>query len=353
MKPNSLKRNARNPVMLRLMILTGAGVLSVSAGSAAHAVGYAPPTAPAPTAPAPGGPDAPQRGLGGVAGKDESRLEVVSTGAEPRERFRVAPKVGDRFAMSVRQSMRMETSLNGTSLPMRALPASIIDTEGRVTSVSEQSGEVSLDMSVVSAEIDAGEGVDAAVARQVGEATRAMKGTRITSTLSSSGRTLASSVTVPDSVPREMRDAITQTTRTASDAAVPFPDEPLGVGAVWNAVTPIERSGLRLTQSARYEITEITPERVGLRITMSQQAPRQKVSAPGVEAELLSMDGTGEGTSVLARGIMMPLASTMRVRIRTQTQVADPQGATAKIDQTVSVDLVISGTAGANGTKAK
>ncbi len=98
---------------------------------------------------------------------------------------------------------------------------------------------------------------------------------------------------------------------TLTGVAVPFPEEPVGVGGSWRVVTDIKGSLMALKQSALVQVVAIAGSEVTLRITIDQTAPPQRMETNGdSKVDLLSLSGTGTGDVTVDLNRLVPTSAT-------------------------------------------
>jgi len=87
-----------------------------------------------------------------------------------------------------------------------------------------------------------------------------------------------------------MQDAIT-------DCAMPWPLEPVGIGARWRRTRQVKANGVAMEQTAVMSLVERQGNQVDTTIEISQHADPQMLALPdGTSAELVSLKGSGKGT---------------------------------------------------------
>ena len=121
-----------------------------------------------------------------------------------------------------------------------------------------------------------------------------------------------------------------------------LPEEPLGVGARWQATDTITASGISVDQVTTYEVTELTAEQVSYTAVVKQSAAAQDADLAdlpvGTTARLLSADLTGSTTGTHSfTGLIASGISTLK-----GVQVIDlSQGKVAPVRLNQRLDLTI------------
>ena len=125
-----------------------------------------------------------------------------------------------------------------------------------------------------------------------------------------------------------------------------LPEEAVGLGARWQVTQALDANGIKMDQVTVYEITEMTPTSASFTLTLSQSAPPQTVSPPGmppgIEASVTGMTGTGTGKMTLVEGTLVLLGDmTLKSNI---TMDVNAQGQSQRL--TTSTDMKMSITRG-------
>ena len=96
-----------------------------------------------------------------------------------------------------------------------------------------------------------------------------------------------------------LQQALAAMQQTFDQMGAPFPEEEIGVGAKWEVKTKLEQMGIRLSQSATYELAEHSGDAGKIKVKLEQRAPGGAMKLPGLpagaSAKLVSMKGSGRG----------------------------------------------------------
>jgi hypothetical protein len=132
----------------------------------------------------------------------------------------------------------------------------------------------------------------------------------------------------PTKVPAAMMQMLQSSQDHLDQASLPLPEQPVGVGAVWQVRRKMVVRGIKLAQTATYKLVKLAGKRGTIEIHLSQNAPVQHVKVPGLKVEgkgpeLTKFNSTGVGTITFDLGKLVPkvelsLAAdyTMRTPIR-------------------------------------
>ena len=249
---------------------------------------------------------APQDPPGYPAPGQPSIVTLVAPGAAPRAalRYKVAPSFKSQLNMVMAMSMNMD--MGGTQMPM-SMPAMKMSADVAVTAVSP-TGDITYDLVFSDMTIDP-VGADPNVVTAMQGAMPSMKGMKGTAVVTSRG--------IQKSVNMDMatvNPALQQTMQAMSSSlenmSLPFPEEPIGVGAKWEVKQAVDSGGMKTFQKITVELVAIQGNAVTLGVKTEQTAPPQPVSNPqlpaGATMSLVSLTGTGTGTMKLKLDSLVP-----------------------------------------------
>jgi len=100
-----------------------------------------------------------------------------------------------------------------------------------------------------------------------------------------------------------MRQQLESTVQSMKQSVVPFPADPVGVGATWTSVADIELPEMSMSQSTTYRVLSIGENSVRIQATVTQRADAQALNVPnppeGAEVILLEFSGNGTGDTTI------------------------------------------------------
>jgi hypothetical protein len=114
-----------------------------------------------------------------------------------------------------------------------------------------------------------------------------------------------------------------------------LPEEPIGVGAVWDVQVSSQMFGMRLHLTATFELLEVDGNRVKVRTYLAGTAPPQDLTLPGMgSAKVHSFHVSGDGEATYDLDRLMPARSegegTMRIAFGRSTDEKPTFGFDAK-----------------------
>jgi len=252
-------------------------------------------------------------------------VKLISPGGEPRAPLRLHPKAGDKQTSTMTMKATIEMSLGGNKMPETPNPAIVITSEATIKSVSPE-GDITYEI----------------ITKDV-QGMPQLKDLSASGTLTSRGISKNIDVKVPSGLAPELRQLADQMKEAYSTAAQPLPEEPVGVGAKWEAKIPIKSGGMSIMQTYTCELASLEGDKAVVRINYTQTGPNQKVenpAMPGVTMNLTHFTGSGSGESILDLGKILPTQSTMdgQLELALTTTGAQKQDITMKMTLNVTTD---------------
>ena len=112
-----------------------------------------------------------------------------------------------------------------------------------------------------------------------------------------------------------------------TNAFVPLPQEPVGIGAQWKSSNTIVATGMSITQTNEVELLSLNGTKAEVKMTFTQSAPSQELKDPRLppeaKIELLKLVGGGSGkmTFDLAKVIVDGMVD---LKMNVETKVSGP-----------------------------
>lgn len=267
-------------------------------------------------------------------------VTLVEPGAEPRRALRYAPKVGDRFRFKMVMQMTVGMGDGNGEEEMKA-PAMGMEMDVTVAPAKEE-GRFRYEYILTKAGI---EGDDKGPAGPMLEdLLKQMVGTRGYAEMNSRGIIAAADTTIPEGLPDQVQQLMGGMTQSLSQYSFPFPEEAVGVGAKWRVAMPIETSGMKLQQAYEVELAEAADDRVVLKVAATQNAEPQEVKndmmPPGFVLRVKSVQGTGEGRTVVRLSWPTPEKAEMSMRSALDMVVAG-NGQEQPMKQRMRMDMTM------------
>jgi hypothetical protein len=147
---------------------------------------------------------------------------------------------------------------------------------------------------------------------------------------------------VPEDTNEIIRREMVSLFWTVRNLAIPFPVEPVGVGAKWEVTENVDLVGIRLSHTTTYELLEVDGERVKLVAYVAQTAARQPMNLQALtqdaEATLASLHTSGkidlDGT--LRSVAPSPMRMDMKMSMEIEVYPIDAEGVRGEADEDLS-----------------
>jgi hypothetical protein len=304
------------------------------------------PAKPEAPAPVPGGEVAPTPAAGGeptaaLAAGNEPKIEVLSTGSEPRQPLRFAPSAGQVDVMKMVMNMTISIDMGGMALPAQTTPPITMYNTSTVETVA--AGQITQKVVFDRYEMGDAGPESAMMVAAMGKAFDQMKGFEQRMVYDARGAVLSGDLSLPPGMDPQMAQSLESVNQSLEQAMLRLPEEAVGVGAKWKEVSTIKNNGLEIEQTAEYTAEAIDGNKVSVTSVITQ-APKTKTievpNMPGATVDLIEFDSKGSGKIELELDHMIPLSgqSTMDTSL---TIEADAGGQKQKIKTTIKLDLQI------------
>jgi hypothetical protein len=234
--------------------------------------------------------------------------KLLEAGAEPRKALRLHPKLGDKQTLTLNIKTDMEMKMGDTPGPAMKLPAIILSLDTTIKDVSAE-GDITYEIVLADVKLGDEEGAAPEVVAAMKSAFEGAKGLAGTGTVTDRGVNKGTKFEVPAGADAQVRQAVEQMKESFSQLTTPLPEEAVGVGAKWEAKRDMKSQGMTMQQTETYQLAAMDGDRLTLKNTIGQTAPKQKVenpAMPGVKLDLEKMSGTGSGDAVWDLGRLLP-----------------------------------------------
>lgn len=236
-------------------------------------------------------------------------VKLLQAGAEPRLplRIKVAKGLVEDLVMTMKMDMSLE--MNGNPLPPTPVPGQQMTMQTRVLGVAAN-GDIDQEFVFTRIDVPDQDGIPETQIEMMRSMLKPMVGLKGTATVSERGVTRKLELEKKEGMSplvERMLDGMSGSFQTFS---FPLPEEPVGAGARWEVKHELEMQGIRLKQTAVYELGPMTGSVRQLRVTIEQTADEQTVSPPGLppgaRVQLRSMASQGKGEILLDVARVLP-----------------------------------------------
>ncbi len=216
-----------------------------------------------------------------------TEVELLEPGEGERVALRLRSEVGQTETMRLEQVMTMQIQLGEQQGPTVEMPPIRMDMVMETTHVGED-GAMRHSSRLSNLEV-LGDGPLVARLEQDLAPLRELTGWDV---IDARGRMVAAEYELPGSASPELRNSLQRTQEALRQLMPPLPEEPVGVGARWQAVSDV-RSQIAFRQVSTYTLESMEGDRIVLSVQTEQSADPQPMASdqPGVTAELLAFDG--------------------------------------------------------------
>lgn len=261
---------------------------------------------------------------------DDVVVELVDPGAEPRHEMRLDPEVGASTTVEMRMTMAMESTVDGQAAPGVEIPPMVMVMTVTVDEVAPERLSLSYSYDGVSVDGPDPAGVEDVLAT--------MEGLAGTFTTTRRGAYLEGDVTAPPGIDPTVASMLDQFEQQMSSMAVPFPQEGVGVGAVWQATTGFEVNGVSTVNTMTYELRAWDDDTYELGLEIDQQILPATIQEGGATVEIL--EGANSGAGTMAGTLRLPIATRGNTELAGSMllEVAS-EGQTAQVEQSQQAEM--------------
>jgi len=242
----------------------------------------------------------------------ETTTKLLEPGADPRVELKLSPTAGDKQTALMTMTMDTTMAISGQNIPM-ALPPMMMGVSTTIDEV-RANGDTAFTFKVESADVGEATGVMPAVVDTMKTAIGKIVGMTGASVIDQHGVVKEAKFAVPDNAPAELTQIVDNFQRSLNQMAIPFPTEPVGIGAKWQSTTKLDQQGIKIDQVATYEVVAIDGKMVKLKFTVQLSAPPQTMQMPqmpaGMGAKLNEMSGSGMAEATLDLSKVLPVTTT-------------------------------------------
>ncbi len=267
-------------------------------------------------------------------------VTLLSAGAEPRNPIRYAISNGRKEHVSMDMTLGLSMDMAGMLMPAMQLPTMRTGADVAVTDVSS-AGDASYTLAFTDMAWVNAAGVDPAILtalQSMGVDVKTMTGSATVSPRGVSRNMVfdTSRVTNP-----QVAQMLTSMSSTAQSLTLPFPEEPVGIGAHWEARQTLAVNGIQTFQKTGFELVSRDATSCTVKTTLEQTAPAQSAALPGlpagIDASIESMTGAGTSTMTIRFDSLVP---TVEGNIKTTAVVSLGMGGdTQRVTAQATVNL--------------
>lgn len=249
------------------------------------------------------------------------RIEVLEAGQDPKP-LRYQFSKGNKKSFSLKMTVEPTITINNN--PMPASPPTTFEVTGTSTTVEVLPDGSAKRISSFDSLKPSAVGLPPGAIEQLKAQFGMLAGMKVEEVISARGNVSHFEVIeIPAQNPalapmiRNLQDGL-------SNAILPLPEEPIGVGGVWRAATEVTAAGVKVSQTTQFKVISFDNGKLSVEGTFSQSAPPKAMDAaalpPGTSIELLAMKGDGSGKlSVDLRTLDVNSDVTLQMNVETKT----------------------------------
>ncbi len=253
-----------------------------------------------------------------VAKAEPPKVTVDDAGADPKEALRLAPKVGAEETMAMTMNMKMKMAMAGQKMPAVTTPPMIVDARAKVDEISGET--MKLTYAIDGMHVGDSKDANPAMVETLRSMLEGMSAFEAHLEMDTRGVLLGGYVDVPQGLPAPLQQMTEQLQQSFAQIQVPLPVEPVGVGAKWTAVGTVDQGGMKIEQTAKYELLSREGDSIKLKLQVSQKLVDPNFSPPGmpgVKAKIDAFQSGGKGNLDISLTNLMPteMASTIKLKM--------------------------------------
>jgi hypothetical protein len=285
----------------------------------------------------------------GVTSPEHAGTSVVliDSGEGIKQELRLRPVVGTRQVLNLDMLMNIEVFFGGMSLPTMPNMVTKLTMESAIAAIKDN-GDIEAEFTYLDLAVVPGQEIE--IPPEIVEAMNAelakFIGTKGTLILDSRGRTKSINLELPQTVDPMFRESIDQMMASLENISSPLPEEPIGIGAVWQVTQNVKLNGLTIDQTAVYTLKERENDVITLSMSLQQNAAEQKFKPVGlpidIELDLVALNSTGTGTLTLSLAQLFPIQAAMKLATQSEMNIPNPEsGRTSSMRTIMQMDLMM------------
>ena len=252
-----------------------------------------------------------------------TKIQVLNLGAEPRQKLRFTPMVNSKQTMIMSMDMSIDLKVGENSIPKTPIPKVLMKIDLNVRQV-DPSGDIYYSFAYTDIKTIADKDTPPEMLAAMQKGLRSLVGIKGDITVSSSGEVKSKKLFLPKTLDPSMKSTLEQFDRSIDQLSNQFPQEMVGLGAKWRTDNTLQASGIKLNQSATYEIVKIDQTAMTIKTQVTQTSPPQNMVIPNMskaKAKLLSLNSNGEGSYVVRFDSLLPITGNLDLKTDSQMSI--------------------------------
>jgi len=238
-------------------------------------------------------------GAASAGGPEEAApaAKLVEAGQDPKvaRRYTFAPKAETRVG-----TVKVNVSVEAAGAPPQAQAQPALELTLKMTAKAQQKGSYPFDVKLEKVGLAEGQGLGPQAAAEVTKQLGPLAGLTAKMDISPKGTVGELTFSGDDRMQKqgtaEVLDLLQQ---TAELLVVPFPDEPIGVGAKWDMQTVSATQGSKVTTLTHFQLKEWTGDAGVVVAEIVRSAPKAPLRDPRMQGATIEISGKGTYTFTL------------------------------------------------------
>jgi len=245
-------------------------------------------------------------------------IEVKDAGKDPKTVLRYQFVKGKTKTFTMKMSLAMNATMEGQ--PQQPMPPVEFEFGGKTLTLDVAADGTATRQTTFTTFAPKMPNLPPQIAAQMEADMKGIEGVVLLDKISARGQLESVEIKEAATQSPQVQQLLGNVVEGLSNTFLLLPETAVGVGARWESRTVMMASGAAVTQVGRFKVASMQGSKVALEIEIEQSADAKGVpafpSGPGIETQLVSMDGKGTGTTTVDVGT---LNSTGNVQIETKT----------------------------------
>ncbi|MBF2026664.1 MAG: hypothetical protein IGS48_07845 [Oscillatoriales cyanobacterium C42_A2020_001] len=269
------------------------------------------------------------------------KVKLLSPGTGDRQVLRFKPAVGTKQLSLMSFDQTVLLKLAGQSLPSVALPLVTTSIEVVVTKV-DANGDIHYQFRYPEVDVAAKPGVQPTVVEVMRSQLKSLQEIRGSFVMSDRGYIKTARFDLPEKLEPSTRQMLEQMSQSVNQLSFPLPEEPVAIGAKWQASNSPTLNGITLTQTSTYELIDLKNGVATLNLQVEQQASQQRITTPApvlnLQMQLKSLTSQAKGQSVLDLNKPFVQSATLSMESASEMGVTNPK-TSQEIDMSMQMTI--------------
>jgi len=239
-------------------------------------------------------------------------VKLLDAGAQPRKALRYKFQAGQSETMVMVMNTSMAMEMGDQKRPETKIPTTQMTMTLESKEVSPQ-GHLRYEFKMDKADVLDDPGANPMMVNAMKQSMNSLVGMSGWATVTPRGFTTDAEIKMPDGIDPVTEQAMDSTKQSMTQMSAPLPAEPVGKGARWQVSMPLETNGMKIVQTATYELLEVQGDKVKFDVEITQSAESQEMNMPGTppgtKISLESLTTSGKGTVELQMTDLVPTSN--------------------------------------------